>query len=156
MEGDHGSSKKMYTRLAASLVASLVTMYFLAFSQIDQPSNFQWSLSVFWVSLSMISTMGLIMLMMMRSALTNRRTNLALAVGFSLLLVGSFAASRTEAGVGDDAFLRSMVPHHSRAIHMCNHASLADPQIIALCGEIVQSQTREIDEMKQIEARRGG
>lgn len=51
----------MYGRLGASLAASLVVMSFLAFSQIDVFDHFKWSLSVFWITLSMVSAMGLIM-----------------------------------------------------------------------------------------------
>jgi hypothetical protein len=63
----------MYGRLAASLGASLVVMYFLAFSQIDQFEHFNWSLSVFWITLSMVSAMALIMLVAMGSMLRNKR-----------------------------------------------------------------------------------
>jgi hypothetical protein len=48
----------MYGRLAASLSASLVVMYFLAFSQITVLDHFKWSLSVFWITLSMVSAQG--------------------------------------------------------------------------------------------------
>ncbi|HVL47215.1 MAG TPA: DUF305 domain-containing protein [Candidatus Thermoplasmatota archaeon] len=145
----------MYGRLAASLAASLVVMYFLAFSQIDRPDHFDLSLSVFWISLSMVAAMGLIMLTTMRRSFPDRRLNLALYVAFGLLLVGAFAAGRFEAAVGDEAFLRSMIPHHSRAIHMCQEAALTDPQIEDLCRRIIEAQREEIAEMERIMARRG-
>ena len=62
----------MYWRFGASVVASLGSMYLLAFSQIDQLAHFKGSVSV----LSMISAMGLIVAM--SSMLKNRRLNLAL------------------------------------------------------------------------------
>ena len=144
----------MYWRFGASLVASLVAMYLLAFSQIDQLDHFKGSLSVLWISLSMISAMGLIMLVAMSHMLKNMRLNLALAVLFALALGAAFTAGRFEALVGDDAFLGSMIPHHSRAIHMCQEAELTDPQIIDLCGRIIESQRQEIAEMEAIIARR--
>ena len=36
---------------------------------------------------------------------------------------------------------------------MCERASISDAQIKALCGEIIASQKREIDEMKAIKMR---
>lgn len=78
-----------------------------------------------------------------------------LLAGFALVLVLSFAAARTEALMADDAFLRSMIPHHASAIHMCQQATLTDPEIISLCQGIVDSQSREIGQMEQIIARRG-
>ena len=98
--------------------------------------------------------MGLIMLVAMSSMLKNTRLNLALSAFFALLLIGAFTASRVEALVGDDAFLGSMIPHHSRAIHMCQEAELSDPQIVDLCGRIIEAQREEIAEMEGIIARR--
>jgi uncharacterized protein (DUF305 family) len=43
-----------------------------------------------------------------------------------------------------------MIPHHSGAILMCREASVSDPEIIALCGNIQRSQRAEIDQMKRI------
>lgn len=144
----------MYGRFAAALVGSLAAMYALAFSQIDVLRHFEWSLSVLWISLSMIAAMGLIMLTAMLNMLPNRRVNVALYAGFGLLLVLAFTAGRFEFLVGDDAFLRSMIPHHSRAIHMCQEAELTDPQIVELCGEIIETQREEIAEMNRIMDRR--
>ncbi len=149
------SGLNMYGRFAGALVASLIAMYALAFSQIDLFAHFQWSLSVLWISLSMVAAMGLIMLTAMLNMLPNRQVNVALYVGFGLLLVVAFAAGRLEAFVGDDAFLRSMIPHHSRAIHMCQEANLTDSQIIDLCGRIIEAQREEITEMENIMQRRG-
>lgn len=130
-------------------------MYGLAFSQVETVEHLRWSLSVFWISVSMVSAMGIIMLLSMRKMLPDRRANAALLVALGLLLIGAFSAGRSEALVGDDAFLDSMIPHHSRAIHMCREAALADPEIVQLCGQIVEAQTREIEQMDRIAARRG-
>jgi uncharacterized protein (DUF305 family) len=148
-------AKKMYMKVGGSLLASLAVMYPLAFSQVDQLGHIKWSLSVFWISLSMVSAMGIIMLVAMWKMLPAKRLNVALFVVFGALLLAAFAAGRVEAGVGDDAFLRSMIPHHSRAIHMCQEAALADPEIVQLCGKIIESQTEEISQMEGIIARRG-
>ena len=67
---------------------------------------------------------------------------------------GSFALIRTQTTIGDTAFLRSMIPHHSGAILMCQEAKLSDPEVIRLCEAIKRSQRQEIDEMKAILARR--
>lgn len=150
MERTHDSGNMApYRRFAASLGASLAAMYLLAYSQIDVLAHFRLSLSILWISLSMISVMGLIMLTSMRGMLPNRKLNVALYAGFALLLVAMFAASRFEALVGDEAFLRSMIPHHSRAIHMCQEAAIQDPRIVELCGEIIETQREEIAQMER-------
>lgn len=52
--------------------------------------------------------------------------------------------------VGNEQFLRAMIPHHSSAILMGREASVTDPEIAKLCGEITCSQEAEIDEMRAI------
>lgn len=60
---------------------------------------------------------------------------------------------RTQGLVGDRQFLRSMIPHHSGAILMCEQASIWDPELKLLCGNIITSQKQEIDQMKAMLAR---
>jgi uncharacterized protein (DUF305 family) len=43
-----------------------------------------------------------------------------------------------------------MIPHHSGAILMCEEASIDDPEIVALCGQIISSQQAEIEQMEAI------
>jgi len=57
--------------------------------------------------------------------------------------------------VGNQQFLDSMIPHHSRAILLCEQSNITDPEIKDLCGEIVESQQQEIDQMKDILQRLG-
>ncbi len=40
-----------------------------------------------------------------------------------------------------------MIPHHSGAILMCREATISDPELKALCQEIIVGQQREIDQM---------
>ena len=52
--------------------------------------------------------------------------------------------------MSDEQFLRSMIPHHSAAILMCEEASVRDPRIHELCRGIVSSQSAEIAQMEEI------
>ncbi len=64
-----------------------------------------------------------------------------------------FLGIRQQVAIGDKSFLRSMIPHHAGAILMCERAPIQDSEIKKLCGEIISSQQREIDQMKSILAR---
>jgi uncharacterized protein (DUF305 family) len=57
---------------------------------------------------------------------------------------------RSGALIGDGAFLRSMIPHHSRAILLCQEASISDPEIATLCDQIIETQREEIAQMEQL------
>ncbi len=72
------------------------------------------------------------------------------AGALAVVPVGGFSLARTEAFVGDKGFLDSMIPHHSRALLVCEESNLTDPEIISLCQQIIESQTKEINRMKQI------
>jgi hypothetical protein len=67
----------------------------------------------------------------------------ALVTGAILLFV-----NRTQAAITDVNFMRSMIPHHSIAISNARKASISDPRVRKLAEEIIESQVREIEEMK--------
>ena len=97
--------------------------------------------------------MAVVMLISMRSMFTSLKSNTAIVVAAVVVFVLSYAAMRTQAGVNDTQFLRSMIPHHSGAILMCEQSSLADPEIVVLCREIMAAQKAEIAKMRAILAR---
>ena len=103
---------------------------------------------------TMVAPMVVLMIVAMWHMFPSKAANVALLVGSLVIFAGSFALIRTQTTIGDTAFLRSMIPHHSGAILMCREASFSDPEIVRLCGEIKESQRREIDEMKAILARK--
>ncbi len=94
------------------------------------------------------------MIVAMPDMFPSRRLNMLLLLGSAVAFFGSFGLIRTQTTIDDTAFLRSMIPHHSGAILMCEQASLSDAEILKLCGEIIRSQTAEIDQMKSILARK--
>ena len=142
-----------YTKLGLNLAVSAVVMYLVMFSMIDTFGEFYNNLNMLYMALTMVAPMGMLMLLMMGSMYDNRKLNAALYAGLGLLFLLALAGTRTQAAIGDEQFLRSMIPHHSGAILMCREASIADPEIVALCGQIRRSQREEVDQMKAILAR---
>ncbi len=145
--------KNPYLSLAVQTVVSGVIMYLVMFVMIDGLDSFYNNLNMLYMTLMMVAPMVVLMILAMKHMFPSRGTNAALLLGSVVVFLGCFALIRTQTTIGDRAFLRSMIPHHSGAILMCKEASLTDPQIIRLCGEIKESQRREIDEMKAILAR---
>jgi uncharacterized protein (DUF305 family) len=70
-----------------------------------------------------------------------------------LVFIAGFAAMRNQTAVGNAQFLRSMIPHHSGAILMCEQASITDPEIVTLCRNIIEAQKKEIAQMEAMLAR---
>lgn len=130
-------------------------MYAFMFSELATPAHFHFSVGMFWMAVSMLAGMTIVMLLATSHMLPSRRANVAVLAASVVVLVLSFAANRVEFLMGDDAFVRAMIPHHSSAVHMCREATLTDPEIVGLCRGIVESQSREIAQMEAIIARRG-
>jgi len=146
--------KGSYRSLAIELILDFIIMYLVMYTMIASLDHFYFNLNNVYMTLMMVSPMAILMLVFMRSMYPSKRTNLMIGGAAALIFAVSFYGMRTQAVVGDTEFLRSMIPHHSGAILMCREASLTDPEVLALCDEIVRSQEREIAEMKAILARR--
>lgn len=143
-----------YRLFGWNMLLSLVIMYFVMFVMIYSLGEFYNNLNMFYMALMMAAPMGVLMLLMMKSMFPNRRLNNILYAVFSAVFVLAYFGVRSQALVGDTQFLRSMIPHHSGAILMCEQASLKDPEIKSLCGNIIISQKQEIEQMKQLLRRR--
>lgn len=145
--------KSHYAMLALNLILSTAIMYFVMFAMIDHVGDFYNNLNMFYMALMMVAPMAVLMLLMMRRMYANMGLNLGLYAGFTALFVLAFLGIRDQTGIGDEQFLRSMIPHHSGAILMCREADIADAELAALCRQIIRAQREEIDQMERILAR---
>jgi len=156
-EDDGAMSQQMmrhhYMMLALNLGISLVIMYVAMFAMIWSWGEFLQNINFFYMALVMWAPMAIVMLVTMRSMYRNANLNGLLYLAFGLVFLLSLIAIRDQSLVGNRQFLRSMIPHHSGAILMCQEASISDPEIKQLCQEIIASQKAEIDQMKAILAR---
>ncbi|MGH8085850.1 MAG: DUF305 domain-containing protein [Lysobacter sp.] len=139
-----------YGRLMVELAIDFVIMYLVMYTMIRSLDHFYLNINNVWMTLMMVTPMALVMLAAMRSMFPSRKRNLFVIAGALVVFGVSFYGMRTQAAVGDEQFLKSMIPHHSGAILMCQEASIADPEIEALCREIVAAQRREIAQMEAI------
>jgi uncharacterized protein (DUF305 family) len=146
--------KNPYASLALQTVVSGIIMYLVMFVMIDSLSSFYNNLNMLYMTLMMVAPMVVLMILAMRHMFPSKAANNALLVGAIVVFLGAFALIRTQTTIGDAAFLRSMIPHHSGAILMCREAAIRDPEIKTLCGKIIRSQAEEIDQMKAILARK--
>ena len=139
-----------YGKLATALSINLVLMFFLTYIMIADAGHFHANLNRIYMALVMVAPMGIVMLIVMRGMFPDQRVNGLLHLGFAAVLVAVFALARTQTPIGNGQFLRSMIPHHSSAILMCEEAAITDAEIARLCGEIVKAQREEIAQMEAI------
>lgn len=143
-----GMKMSGYRNLAVALTLSFLVMYPLTMFFVDEGNHFYINLSNAYMALLMVAPMGVIMMAVMRDMFPKKTLNMALIAGFVALFVFALLMGRAQVGVGNDQFLKAMIPHHSRAILVCENASITDPEIEELCGVIVQTQEEEIATME--------
>ncbi|HXV98831.1 MAG TPA: DUF305 domain-containing protein [Anaerolineae bacterium] len=143
----------MYKKLAIAISINAVIMFLITYAMIDKFDHLYLNINRVYMSLMMVAPMVIIMLLVMRSMYENKKLNYILIAAFSGLFILCFSLARTQTPVGNEQFLRSMIPHHSSAILMCQEAEITDLEIIELCEQIVKSQEEEITQMKAILAR---
>lgn len=146
----HGGHGRPYLMFWINMILGLIVMYVVMFSMIDGWSDFRNNLNMFYMAVTMWAPMGIFMLATMPGMFPKKGVNVVLYVAFAMLTAGSFWATRTQAAINDRQFISSMIPHHSGAILMCREADITDPELVALCGEIIEAQRREIEQMEAI------
>ncbi|MBX9243603.1 DUF305 domain-containing protein [Actinotalea ferrariae] len=139
--------KGMYLRFAAMILTAMVVMYFVMFVGSWELDHVRFSQSRVFMAVTMGGTMGLIMLAWMLNMYKNARANIAVVAVSLLLLAGGVVLDRSQATVGDTAFMRAMIPHHSLAITRSEQAQIDDVRVCELAVEIIKAQQREIAEM---------
>ena len=135
-------------RFAAMIATSTVIMFFLMYQLVYRIDDATFSLTRLVGSLVMGCVMAVVMLGFMWSMYEGLRTKVAVVVIAAVLGVVLLVVNRNQSLVGDVAFMKAMIPHHSIAINNARKASLSDPRVRKLADGIIESQVREIREMK--------
>ena len=160
--GDHAGHQSAgdmapYWKLAAMAFLSFLAMYALMYAMVDSLSNVRPNHNQAFMAGLMTGPMVLFELALMRMMYPNAKVNLGIALVATALLVGCFVAIRRQTAIGDEQFLKSMIPHHAAAILMCREAAIEDAQIRDLCRRITSGQQAEIEEMNaKLEELEGG
>lgn len=142
--------KNSYLKLALVQTLSFIAMYAVMFANVDDASHIVLSLSRAYVTVLMVMPMLVFMLLIMPAMYPNRRRNIALIAGAVVVFAGSFWALRTQTPIGDVQYMKAMIPHHSSAIMTSRHATLRDPETRELARQIIESQEREIVQMRAL------
>jgi uncharacterized protein (DUF305 family) len=137
-----------YPHLAIMLLCSFVAMYLLMYAMVNRFEDVFMSWNQVYMAALMTAPMALIEIVVMRGMYRDRKLNIMVAVAGIVLFLGAWVSIRQQALITDTQFLRSMIPHHSGAILMCQQASITDNELKRLCETIVSGQQQEIDRMK--------
>jgi uncharacterized protein (DUF305 family) len=144
----HTQHEHGYRKLGLMAAGSFAAMYVLMYMMVASASDALPNINQLYMAAMMTAPMVVIELLVMRSMFKNTRANIAILATAGVVLVSSIVLIRKQGAVSDREFLRSMIPHHSAAVLMCEEASIEDQEIQNLCRGIVSSQQSEIDWMR--------
>lgn len=137
-----------YRRFGAMITTSTVVMFGLMYLNTYATEHVRFSQTRMWMALLMAAVMAAVMLGFMCKTYDGRRLKIGILVGALVVALGSLWLVRSQRTVGDVAYLKAMIPHHSIAIMTSERAHIRDPRVRELADGIIEAQVREIAEMK--------
>ncbi|HUF65409.1 MAG TPA: DUF305 domain-containing protein [Gemmatimonadaceae bacterium] len=135
-------------RFAAMIATSIFIMFFLMYQLVYSLDHATFSMNRLIASLVMGCVMTIMMLSFMWSMYEGMGTKVTVLVVAALAGATLLSVNRSQALIGDVTFMQAMIPHHSIAINNARKASISDPRVRVLADQIIESQVREIAEMK--------
>jgi hypothetical protein len=152
-EGAHGGhSMKMasYGRFAAMVAASTALGFVAMYLNVLEWGHVFFSWMRLFMAMIMGGVMTAVMMLFMWGMYPNKKANWGVMGAAALLFLSGLALARTQATVGDVAWMKAMIPHHSIAILTSERARIEDPRARELADGIIESQRKEIAEMKAL------
>lgn len=142
-----------YRRFAAMIAVSTIAMFGMMYLNTYALSHVLFSQTRLWMAVLMGAVMALVMISFMWTMYADRRVNTAIAAGAIVIAGLCLWLVRSQQTVGDVAWMKAMIPHHSIAIMTSERAHVRDPRVRLIADRIIDAQVREIAEMKREIAR---
>jgi hypothetical protein len=137
-------------RFVAMIATSTVIMFFLMYQLVYSWDHALFSLTRLVSSLVMGCVMTAVMLAFMWSMYRPERAKVIVLAAAVVGGVALLAVNRSQSLIGDTAYMKSMIPHHSIAINNSRRADIRDPRVRYLADRITRDQVKEIAEMKML------
>ena len=137
-----------YWRFFGMIATSTLVMYALMYFNSYALDHVWFSESRIYMAFWMGAAMAVIMLAFMLSMYANRVVNIAIFAGSVVVFAAALFLFRSQVLVGDVAWMKAMIPHHSIAILTSRRATTEDPRVAKLAADIVEAQDKEISEME--------
>lgn len=139
-----------YTRFGAMIATSTVVMFGLMYLNVYSVDHIYFSQTRGYMALIMGAAMAIVMLTFMLGMYPNAKASLAIFAASVAVFAVALYLVRSQDTVGDVAWMKAMIPHHSIAILTSERANISDPRVRKLADDIISAQRREIDEMKTL------
>ncbi len=148
--GGRGMMHGSYARFVAMILTSTAIMFALMYSLVYRWEHVRFADTRFFMALYLGAMMTAVMLAFMLGMYRNARANALIFAGAAVVFAVCLYLARSQRTVGDVAYMKAMIPHHSIAILTSSRAQIRDPRVRKLADGIIASQTREIAEMDSL------
>lgn len=132
------------------IIISFVMMYCVMFLNITQLDYFYVSTNRLYMALLMICPMAVVMMVLMGKMYPNKKFNKGIIISAVIVFIIVLAGLRTQTPIGDVQYMKAMIPHHSSAILTSENANIKDPEVRKLADGIIETQKKEIAEMRAL------
>lgn len=139
-----------YKKFALIMFISFICMYGVMFLNIVELNHFYISATRIYMAILMVSVMAVVMILMMGKMYPDKKMNVGIVITGIVIFTLTLAALRTQTPIGDIQYMKAMIPHHSSAIMTSENADIKDPEVRKLADGIIESQKKEIAEMKAL------
>lgn len=144
------TKKNPYIKFAIIMAVSFVIMYSVMFLNVETFSHIFNSITRFYMTTLMITTMAISMLLFMWKMYPNRKINFGIIAFAAVSFFGTLYLLRTQTFITDIQYMKAMIPHHSSAIMTSSNVDFKDPELKKLAEDIIIAQEKEINQMKEM------
>lgn len=120
------------------------------FLNITQLDYFYVSTNRLYMALLMICPMAVVMMVLMGKMYPNKKLNKGIIISAVIVFIIVLVGLRTQTPIGDVQYMKAMIPHHSSAILTSENANIKDPEVRKLADGIIETQKKEIAEMRAL------
>ncbi|CAM3783116.1 DUF305 domain-containing protein [Flavobacterium gelidilacus] len=149
-ENNMHTKKNPYIKFAIIMAVSFVIMYSVMFLNVETFSHIFNSITRFYMTTLMITTMAISMLLFMWKMYPNRKINFGIIAFAAVSFFGTLYLLRTQTFITDIQYMKAMIPHHSSAIMTSSNVDFKDPELKKLAEDIIIAQEKEINQMKEM------
>lgn len=139
-----------YLRFFSMIATSTAAMFALTYLNTYAVDHVLFSETRLWMACVMGAAMAIIMLGFMWQMYPGRAAKFTLIAAMLALFAGALWLVRSQATIDEVAYMKAMIPHHSIAILTSERAGIRDARVRDLADGIIDTQRREIAEMKRL------
>jgi hypothetical protein len=139
-----------YKKFVLMILTSTFIMYLAMYLNNYELDHVYWSETRFYMSILMGSIMAVVMLSFMLDKYPSKKANSLIVIVSVGLFSGALYLVRSQTTIEDVSWMKAMIPHHSIAILTSKRANISDPRVKQLANDIIDTQNREIKEMKDL------